>query len=268
MAPTIYIPLGQTVHIEVGNKKARLFRDNSYIGRTPMDLFLGNGQHTIFAEHGWSEGSTEITISKDSLISNLNIETHPISMSSFMKRGTFFMTGNIGLFKEGNPVWGLNIGDIGSGGKVGWYFSFMTNAEFLSQVFHKDFAVLNAQTFANEQGVIEDGSRRPNYLDEKSHIRLSALFGLAFKLGGPVYMRVGAGYGIRRTAWKTDDDSWVVIDPISWKDVEGSLGLQCHFYNIVINADALIPIRKTFTSKKLGVEFRVGLGFCLKHKRG
>lgn len=266
LEPTIYLPLGQTVHIETGNKKAKLFRDNKYIGRTPMELFIANGQHIISVEHGWREGRKEITISKDSLICDLHIDTHPLNMSSFMKRGAFFMTGNIGLFKEGKSVWGLNIGDIGIGGQAGWYLSIMTNGEFLSQIYHKDYAVLNAQTLANDHGNI-DGGQQPTYLDEESHVRFSAQLGLALKLGGPVYLRIGAGYGIRRTAWKTDKNSWVIIDPYSWKDFEGSLGLQCHFYNIVVNADALIPVKETIIAKKGAVEFRIGLGFCVKHKR-
>lgn len=262
LGPTIYLPLGQTVHIETGNKRAKLYRDNSYIGRTPLDLFIANGHHTISVEHGWKEGEKEITISKDNHPDDLNIETQLLSMSSFMKRGAFFMTGNLGLFKESNPVWGLNIGDIGIEGRAGWYLSLMTNGEYLSQLHNGTYAVLNAYTFANEEGVVSDG-RQPTYTGEESHVRFSAQLGLALKVVGPAYLRMGAGYGIRRTAWKTDDNSWVVINPISWKGFEGSLGLQCHFYNIVVNADALIPI----PNGNRVVEFRVGLGYCLKHRR-
>lgn len=266
LEPTIYMPLGQTVHIETGNKKAQLYRDNSYIGRTPVDLFIKNGQHTIRVERGWREGEQEITISKDNHISDLNIETHPVSMGSFLKRGAFFMTGNLGFSKGESRVWGLNIGDIGKGGLAGWYFSFMTNEEFVSQVYNKNYNVLNAYLMANEQGHISS-TQQPTYTDEKSHVRFSALFGVALKVAGPVYLRIGGGYGIRRTAWKTDNNAWVVINPVSWKDFEGTLGLQCHFYNIVINADALMPVRETLTGDKRLVEYRVGLGFCLKHKR-
>lgn len=262
LEPTIYLPLGQTIHIETGNKRAKLFRDNSYIGRTPMDLFIPNGHHTISVEHGWKEGEKEITISKDNRPDNLNIETQLQNMSSFMKRGTFFMTGNLGLFKKSAPVLGLNIGDIGIEGRAGWYLSLMTNGEYLRQLHNGTYAVLNAYTLANEQGIVSEG-RQSTYTGEESHIRFSAQLGLALKVVGPVYLRMGAGYGIRRTAWKTDDNTWVVIDPVSWKGFEGSLGLQCHFYNIVVNADALIPI----PNGNRVVEFRVGLGYCLKHKR-
>ena len=266
LEPTIYMPLGQTVHIETGNKRAKLFRDNNYIGRTPIELFIANGQHTISVEHGWKEGRKEITISKDSLISDLHIDTHLLSMSSFMKRGAFFMTGNLGFSKGESRVWGLNIGGFEKGGEAGLYFSFMTNEEFVSQVYHKNYDVLNANILADEKGHVS-GTQQFTYTDEESHIRFSAQLGLALKVAGPAYLRIGAGFGIRRIAWKAENGSWVVIDPISWKDFEGSLGIQCHFYNIVINADALMPISETFTSNKRLVEFRIGLGFCLKHKR-
>jgi len=264
LEPTIYLPLGQTIHIETGNKKAKLFRDDSYIGRTPMELFIANGQHTISVEHGWSEGMKEIIISKDSLISDLHIDTHPINLSSFMKRGVFFMTGNIGLFKEEKPVWGLNIGD--NGRLAGWYISLMTNGEFLNQTHNKNYGVINAYTYADAHGNVNNG-QQPTYTGEESHIRFSALVGLSLRITDPVFLRIGGGYGIRYTAWKTENNSWVILDPFSWKDFELSLGLQGHIYNIVVNADVLIPVKKNIISNYKCVEVRMGLGFCLKHKR-
>ena len=97
-------------------------------------------------------------------------------------------------------------------------------------------------------------------------MRASALFGVALRLAGPVYLRVGAGAGIRHYGWKTSEtNEWAVIAPYSWKNVEGSLGLQCCIYNFVLNADVLIPI-DVLTEKKNAFEFRAGIGFCLRHK--
>ena len=59
---------------------------------------------------------------------------------------------------------------------------------------------------------------------------------------------------------------WKYDDSHSWRNAEGSLGLQTCIYNFVVNADALIPMDVLTESKKL-VEFRVGLGYCLKHTR-
>jgi hypothetical protein len=267
LEPTIFIPLGQTVHIEAGNKKANLYRDNSYIGRTPVDLFITNGQHTIRVEHGWREGEKEITISKDNLISDLNIETYPVSMASYLKRGAFFFTGNLGfLNKGGKSVYGFNIGDIAKGGQAGWYFNIMTNTNFISQLYHKDYSMLNAYLVSYGDNAANNALQE-SYQGESTLIRASALFGVALRVVGPVYLKFGCGYGIRREAWKNSYGSWVINDPVSWQTFESSLGLQCCIYNIVFNTDVLIPAWELLSGNKKLVEFRVGMGFCLKHKR-
>ena len=144
----------------------------------------------------------------------------------------------------------------------------MTNTDFINdlhQLYIGGNPVINAYLTANEEGEVATGQQH-TYSGERSLIRASALFGVALNIAGPVYLRIGAGYGLRRNAWKTANDSWVIIDPVSWQDVEGSLGLQCCIYNIVVNADALIPLQEVLTGNKKLFEFRVGLGFCLKHK--
>lgn len=267
--PTFDFSLGQTINIQTGDKKAKLYLDNTYVGRTPNELYIYNGQHTLRAEHGWSIGEKEITVSNDSHIGNLNIETHMHSPTSFLSNGAFFLTGNLGfLNKGGKSIYGLNIGDICKGGQVGWYLSLMTNTDFINdlhQLYIGGNPVINAYLTANEEGEVATGQQH-TYSGERSLIRASALFGVALNIAGPVYLRIGAGYGLRRNAWKTANDSWVIIDPVSWQDVEGSLGLQCCIYNIVVNADALIPLQEVLTGNKKLFEFRVGLGFCLKHK--
>ena len=267
LEPTFDFSFGQTVDIETGNKRAKLYLDDKYICRAPNSLYILNGQHTLRAERGWAVGEKNITISGDSQIGHINIETHTQSPTSFLSNGAFFLTGNLGfLNKGGKTVYGLNIGDICKGGRAGWYLSFMTNSDFVSQLYNNDYSVLHASLSADEEGNLIDGQNL-SYTGERSLIRASALFGVALKVAGPVYLRIGGGYGLRRNAWKTTEDNWVVINPLSWQDFEGSLGLQCCIYNFVINSDVLIPVQEVLTNYKKVVEFRVGFGFCLRHKR-
>ena len=272
LEPTFVFPLGQTITVETGNRKSKIYLDRKYSGRTPMQLYVLNGKHLIRAEHGWSEGEKYVTVSRDNPIGNLEVKTHIQKPTAFLSNGAFFLTGNVGLFnKGGETVYGLNIGDIAKGGHAGWFISLMTNTSFVSQIYGNNYSVLNAYLKANENGEVINGSVGHNYSDsgERSFIRASALFGVALKVGGPVYLRVAGGYGIRRDTWKTTHDEYVIVDPRSWQDFEASLGLQLCLYNIVINADALIPVMETLTNKSKGtmLEARVGLGFCLKHKK-
>lgn len=267
LEPTFDFSFGQTVNVESGDHRAKLYVDNEYICRAPNAVYILNGQHTLRAERGWAVGEQDIFISRDNPIGNINIETHTQSPTSFLSNGAFFFTGNLGfLNKGGKTVYGFNIGDICKGGQAGWYLSLMTNTDFISQLYNEDYSVLDANLRADEAGNVIYGSTH-SYTGERSLIRASALFGVALKIAGPVYLRIGGGYGLRRSAWKNTEKSWVIIDPVSWQDFEGSLGLQCCIYNFVINADALIPVQEVLTNYKKVVEFRVGFGFCLKHKK-
>lgn len=248
LEPTIYLPLGHTVHIETGNKRAKLFRDNSYIGRTPMDLFIANGHHTISVEHGWKEGEKEITISKDNHPDDLNIEPQLLSMSSFMRRGAFFMTGNMAFMNTAQPVYGFNIGDICNGGTAGWYFSLYANRTSINQFLNRGIHMFDEK--------LEPDTEESGNVSDK---RASVIFGVI--IGGPVYLRFGAGAGIRYY-WEKNKEG--LYDPYSWKGFECSLGLQACIYNFVINTDVLLPGEVLSLDKGL-VEFRVGLGYCLKH---
>lgn len=273
--PTLDFSFGQHVNIETGNKKCKLYLDGNYIGRSPMDLYVYNGTHTISAERGWKKGEKGLNIPDGMPNENINLELRTQKPRAFLQRGAFFLTGHVGLIKGGSPVYGINIGDIAKGGQAGWFLSLTTSPDFVYQLIDGDFSLLNAYHLADGNGQVQNGIQ-PTYSGERSTLRASALFGVALNVAGPVYLRIAAGYGIRHYGWKTvdaysedfiDTGYWVLIDPLSWQHVETSLGLQCCIYNFVVNADVLFPPTEVLTNNKKLFEFRVGLGFCLKHKK-
>lgn len=266
---TIPFSFGQTVTVEADREHNRVYVDGEYKGKTPIDVYLPNGKHTLRAERGWKTGVKRLTIEENQVMKDCYIETHYEQPKAFLSHGAFFMTGNMAMLKSNQwsqPFYGFNIGDIANGGAAGWYLSFMTNTNMINQMIAGDFSLFNAYLTGNETGYInQHSSNQPQYTDEVSTIRASALFGVALRMAGPVYLRIGAGAGLHHLGWKTTDNEWVVISPSSWKNVEASLGLQCCIYNFVLNADVLIPI-DVLTEQKSLVEFRVGLGFCKRHK--
>lgn len=165
------------------------------------------------------------------------------------------MTGNMAFMKTAQPVYGFNIGDICNGGKAGWYLSFYANRNSINQFLNRGIYMFDEKT--------EPDKEESGYTSIK---RASALLGVALKMGGPVYLRVGAGAGIRYYWEKNNENEkeWGLYDPYSWKGFECSLGLQACIYNFVINTDVLIP-SEVFKPDKDLIEFRVGLGYCLKH---
>lgn len=256
LALTMQFTFGQHVNVEADRDKNRVYLNGDYIGKTPVDIYLPYGTHKLTAERGWKTGSLWVNCEEDQTIGDINIDTYYDQPTPFLSNGAFFMTGNVAIMNNtGKPVYGFNIGDICDGGNAGWYFSFMANRNFINQI-NKGFS-------SNE----ESHSLETNS-DGNAAFRGSALFGVALKVAGPVYLRIGAGAGIRDYWEKNKETSyqWKFDDSHSWGNAEFSLGLQTCIYNFVVNADALIPLDVLTESKKL-VEFRVGLGYCLKHTR-
>ena len=261
---TIPFSFGQTVAVDADRKRNRVYVDGEYMGKTPVDVYLPNGKHTLRAERGWKTGEKRVSIEENQVMNNCYIETQYEKPTAFLSHGAFFMTGNVAMMKSYQPSFGINIGDIGNSGTAGWYLSFVANKDMVNQLFDGDFSLFDAWMTTNDVSQFSS-STQPQYSGETSAIRASALFGVALRMAGPVYLRLGAGAGLRHLGWKTTDNEWVVVSPESWKNVEASMGLQCCIYNFVLNADALIPI-DVLTEKKSFVEFRVGLGFCTRHK--
>lgn len=261
----IQFSFGQYVDIETEHR-SRLYVDGDYMGRTPIDLYLPHGKHKLRVESGWKAGSKLLNIEEGKTIDNIKMNTYYEKPSELLSHGAFFMTGNVAMLQSGLSAFGFNIGDIANGGQAGWFFSIMANGTFLNQLTSKDFSLFNAWMTANENGHIQNYSQE-QLSDESSTLRGSALFGVALKIAGPVYLRIGAGAGIRHFGRKTvETNQWVVIDPYSWKGFEASLGMQCCLYNFVLNADALIS-DDVLTESKKQVEIRAGFGYYIGHKR-
>ena len=265
---TIPFSFGQLVTVEADRLHNRVYVDGEFKGKTPIEVYLPNGKHTLRAERGWKTGVKKVSIEENQVMKNCYIETQYEKPKAFLSHGAFFMTGNVAWLKPNQVSYGFNIGDIANGGTAGWYLSFVANTDMVHQLFDGDFSLFDAYLTANETGGYVSqfsSSNQPQYSGETSTIRASALFGVALRMAGPVYLRLGAGAGLHHVGWKTTDNEWVVVSPDSWKNVEASMGLQCCIYNFVLNTDVLIPI-DVLTEKKSFVEFRVGLGFCTRHK--
>lgn len=250
---TIRFSFGQKVKVETDNDKDKIYLDGALVGHSPVDVYLANGRHLLKASHGWKTGEQTVNIEGNKPLDKVFINTHTQSPSAFLENGVFFITGNVAMLTKENPVYGLSFGDMNN---AGWFISLMTNM---------NFEPFRSQTFADASGCVN--GILPLYTGETTISRASATIGAILKLGGPVFMRIGAGGGVRQYAWKAaNSNDWVVISDNSWKNFEMSMGLQLCIYNFVINADVLAPLDLLTERKKL-FEFRAGIGFCLRHKQ-
>lgn len=248
----VEMSFGQLVHVVADRNSSLLYVDGKVFGRTPMDVYLANGLHSLKATKAWRLGQDSLMISEENPITDYFILTKPESPADFAKHGVFFLTGNLSRDVENNRFFGVTIGSVVD---MGWFLSFESGA---------DYSPWGTKLEANGQGIYPNGIN-PGYTGETSLMRLSGLVGTIARVGGPVYLRMAVGYGMRTLAWKNDGGEWVKIKPGSWQEPEVSLGLQCSIYYFTFSADWQIPISFIGGDTNL-YELKFGIGFDLNYR--
>ncbi|MCQ2319694.1 MAG: hypothetical protein MJZ90_12380, partial [Bacteroidales bacterium] len=141
---------------------------------------------------------------------------------------------------------GLTIGQVK---QWGWYASVMTNFNFSK-----------ADLTCDENGLIEGEDAPLTYsFKEKVTSRWSVTAGGLCKLGCPLYLYAGVGYGKRTLLWKMDDDRLAEPSGSAYKGVSLDAGLMAHIKGFSFSA-GVTTIGTDY------MEIKVGIGFCLKRK--
>ena len=119
--------------------------------------------------------------------------------------------------------------------KIGWFVSAMTGTSF------EGFNV-NGRSY--EEAALTG---------ETASSRLSITGGVALRLGNsPVYLKAGAGYGMRVRACETIHGDYVEYTPDTYKGLEMTAGLQFNLKKITLGVDAVTTNFK-YLELKLGV---------------
>ena len=145
-----------------------------------------------------------------------------------------FLTLNAAYSIAPQMSFGLTYGQVK---KVGWYVSAMSNfgtrfsANPWSDLLYIDEAIASGNS---------------------SNTRLSLTGGLLCRLFGPVYMKVGAGYGTRVKCWELND-TWYEYANNSYKGIDLTAGLMFNVKNCVISADVV-------TTDFEYMEVKIGIG--------
>ena len=138
---------------------------------------------------------------------------------------------------------------FGSVKKIGWFVTAASNFGF-------DAMKYNETCDAN--GLV-NGEYYYGYTGESCSTRISAMAGMVFKVAGPLYMKVGAGYGTRVKSWYTT--RWGVVRSVvdSFTGVDATAGILLNLKGFALSLDAVTTNFKT-------VEAKIGLGYCWKRK--
>ena len=156
-------------------------------------------------------------------------------MNKYLDRGVAFITLNAAYSVSPQTSFGLTFGRVK---KVGWFASAMSGLDFTG------FNIIDK----NYDEVILTGNT--------ASTRLSVMGGFITRIGGPVYFKVGAGYGMRIKCWETIDKEYVEFPSDTYKGVDLSAGLQFNLRNVTFGIDAVTTNFKTMEVKLgIGVNF-------------
>ena len=137
-----------------------------------------------------------------------------------------FITANFAYGTKPSTSFGMTFGMMR---RVGWFVSLMSGTGFHSfnsdGEFDRDAQSLEMPFLYGD--------------DHKSNTRISAIVGGIVRLGRPIALRMGLGYGINELCYEGPDDTWFLDKKYSVKGVDALLGLQVSIKKVVISADAV-----------------------------
>lgn len=144
---------------------------------------------------------------------------------SFIVKGKpsirFFTVLNAGYSLDSGFNMGVTVGQFGS---IGWYVKGMTT-----------FATPQKSAFGCDENGYVDGTL-PAYSGIASAFKAYGVAGVTIRLGAPVYLNVGLGYGTRVYDWQTTDGNWVKNIPGSYNGLAIDAGLMTKIGSIALSA--------------------------------
>ena len=241
----IFIAFGRLVTITTDQKGDVVFVDGEKVGISPVKADLAFGKHTIHAERGKKYADKDITVSRTGGETEHHLVLHSETPQSFVSRGVNFILLNGAYSIAPQTSFGLTLGQVK---QFGWYASFMTNFNFIKP-----------DMTCNANGDIGDNAPLVYSFTKKATSRWSFTAGGLCKLGNPVYLYAGLGYGQRTLLWKTDGGQWVAPTENTYKGFTFEAGLMAHIKGFSISAGATV-IGTNY------MECKMGVGYCFKRR--
>ena len=224
---------GKEIKINTGQKGDKVYLDGNYIGISPITTKLSYGKHDIKAERGTQVVNESIDVTNTSALSyNLSFEKEPLK--GYLKRGINFITLNAACSAAPQTSFGFTYGRVKN---VGWFISAMSDFGFR-------FSADDWNDLYSMAGVVD-------FSGESSNTRLSVTGGFVARLFGPMYVKLGAGYGARVKCWEVAG-KWYEYTPDTYKGFDLTAGVMVNTRKCAISADVVTTNFKTM-EVKLGV---------------
>ena len=248
--------------------RAEIYIDGKHYGQTPKiitDLLVGVHE-LVLNKQGYAELKKTITITegetlslKETLVpgkSNSSVKNENVTKTvqtpkpqqpktetaKTVKQNVSkpkvddkfgFVTLNAAYSVAPQLSYGISFGSVK---KVGWYLSAMSNFDFTG------FDVIDTPF---DKVAITGNSKTT---------RLSITGGLMMRLGEPVYLKLGAGYGMRIRAAETLNGQYVKYPANTYEGIEATAGVMLRLGGLAISLDAV-------TTNFQMMEMKVGVGF-------
>lgn len=241
----LFFEFGRLISITTDRDGDAISVDGESVGTSPLRIDLAFGQHTIHAQREKKYEDKDIIVSRTGGETEHHLVLHGETAKSFVARGVNFATLNFAYSPAPQTSFGFAVGSVK---KVGWFVTAMSNFDFKANGFDYE---------CDADGKVD--GEYPDYDGGSCTTRLSVMGGAVFRLGGPVCLRLGAGYGTRVRSLCTHSGSLVKDGAASATGIDATAGLQLNLKGFTMSLDAVSTSFKT-------LEMKLGIGYCWKKK--
>lgn len=237
---------GRLITIHTDKNGDEVLVDGEKVGTSPVSVDLPYGKHTIHAQRDKKYADKVIEVMKEGGLTEHTLVLHGETIGHFVQNGVNFVTLDGAYSTSPQLSFGATFGTVQ---RIGWFVTAASNFSF---------AAMQSSATADSYGLV-DGDYYYDYTGESCSSRISAMAGLVVRVGGPVCIKVGAGYGSRVKSWYTTDGSVVKISDDCFTGVDATAGLLFNLKGFSFSLDAVTTNFQT-------TEIKVGLGYCWKRK--
>ena len=226
------LAFGKMVKITSDKVGDDIYVDGKKVGKTDMNIDMSLGKHEVEVRRGKLYETRTWQIAENSG-GNCYFIPKKEPLEKYLSRGVNFLTLNAAYSVAPQTSFGFTYGQVN---RFGWFVSAMSNFDFVG---------FNTIDKSYEEVILTGNAKST---------RLSVTGGVIAKIGGPIYFKAGAGYGMILRCCETASGDYVEYTPNTYKGIDLTAGLQFNLRNLTIGIDA-VTTNFQMTEIKLGIGF-------------
>ena len=227
------LAFGKMIKITSDKVGDDIYVDGKKVGTTPMDIDFSLGKHEVEVRRGKLYETGTIDTNKDKLSSYYFVPKKE-PLEKYLSRGVNFITLNAAYSVAPQTSFGFTYGQVK---RFGWFVSAMSNFGFR-------FRGSDWNDLYSTDGIVD-------FSGKSSKARLSVTGGFVARLFGPIYAKLGVGYGVRVKCWEVAE-KWYEYTPDTYRGFDLTAGIMLNTRKYAISADVVTNNFKTM-EVKLGV---------------